>query len=523
MTDLLAKRLDRIVANGYDRLLAGIRRGIEKESLRIDSAGALSTRPHPETLGSPLTHPHITTDYSEALLEFVTPVCDKIKDVNDFLTRIHRHAYRNIGDEKLWVNSMPCILRGENSIPIAEYGNSNVGRMKQVYRRGLQYRYGRIMQTIAGIHYNFSLPDAFWQASFDEYADNETNVQDHVSTSYFAAIRNFHRYCWLLFYLFGASPAVCKSFLMGREHELQEFDEGTFYGPGATSLRMSSLGYRNAMQSEISVSYNNLVEYVDTLTLATTTSHPEYEKIGLKDEQGEYLQLNTNLLQIENEYYAVIRPKRVARSGEKPTRALRERGVEYLEIRCVDLDPFEPTGISDDQVRFLDMFLLFCLFEDSPVITASDTVSVATNKNRTVMSGRDPTTQLIKNGVSVPLRDWGVEVCNRLRPIALLLDTIDSDSAHSRVLDEQLGKLDDPGLTPSARILDELRARAEPFFEFAMRKATEHERTFKASGREDNVDPLFVALAETSLKDQRDIENSDDIDFEEYLRRYFAQ
>jgi len=237
VTDLLAKRLDWIAAKGYDRLLAGIQRGIEKESLRIDSDGALSTRRHPESLGSPLTHPHITTDYSEALLEFVTPVCDKIQDVNDFLTRIHRYVYRNIGDEKLWVNSMPCILRGEESIPIAQYGNSNVGRMKQVYRRGLQYRYGRIMQTISGIHYNFSLPDAFWQTFFETHAENETRIQDHISSSYFAAIRNFHRYCWLLFYLFGASPAVCKSFAAGRDVGLQTFDDETYYEPYATSLR----------------------------------------------------------------------------------------------------------------------------------------------------------------------------------------------------------------------------------------------------------------------------------------------
>ena len=186
---------------------------------------------------------------------------------------------------------------------------------------GLGHRYGRRMQTISGIHYNWSLPGL----GNDEY---------------FALIRNFRRHSFVLLVLFGASPAVCPSFVAGREHGLQPLSPHTLHLPHATSLRMGRLGYQSDAQASLSVSYNNLESYAASLHEALTKPYPPYKAIGIRNPGGEYNQLATSLLQIENEFYGTIRPKRTIERGERPLHALRERGVEYVEVRCMDLDPF---------------------------------------------------------------------------------------------------------------------------------------------------------------------------------------
>lgn len=520
MSDTLRARLRALEGNATAELLGQIRRGIEKESLRIRRDGVLAQTPHPPSLGSALTHPHVTTDYSEALLEFVTPTLTSIDATLEFLSAIHRFVYQNIGEEMLWVNSMPCILRGDTSIPIARYGTSNIGHMKYVYRRGLGYRYGRLMQTIAGIHYNFSVPDAFWSACAMDVG--AAPARDAVSAHYFAGVRNFHRYCWLLFYLFGASPAVCRSFLEDREHDLEALGPASFCAPFATTIRMSSLGYRNNAQAAISVSYDDVDAYVASLRHATATPHAAYERIGVR-ENGDYRQLNANLLQIDNEYYAVIRPKRVAKSGETPTHALHDRGVEYLEVRCVDLDPFCPVGIDPIQVRFLDVFLLFCLLQESPLLAAGESDVIAENKNRTVLRGREPGLELMRDGAAVPLRRWGSELCDALGDIAAVCDAILGGRDYAEAVTAQIEKLRDDERTPAAAILREIRANRESFFEFAMRKAVEHEGHFKQGSLDAATRQRFEALSQRSLAQQREIEAADDIDFDEFLARYFAQ
>ena len=139
--------------------LTGIRRGIEKESLRVAPDGNLSGRSHPRELGSTLTHPNITTDFSEAQLELITGVHATPEACIGQLHEIHRYVYSSLDDELLWVASMPCFVGDDADIPVGRYGTSNIGMAKTVYRLGLGHRYGRLMQTISGIHYNFSLPE----------------------------------------------------------------------------------------------------------------------------------------------------------------------------------------------------------------------------------------------------------------------------------------------------------------------------------------------------------------------------
>src|SRR3954471_10248447 len=411
--------------------LKGIRRGIEKESLRTNADGGLAMTPHPQALGAALTHPHITTDYSEAQLELITGVHPTPETCLEELLQIHQFTYRALGDETLWVSSMPCNLPADETIPIGRYGSSNVGRAKSVYRLGLAQRYGRRMQTISGIHYNWSLPGV-------------------SSEEYFGLIRNFRRQAFLLLYLFGASPAVCSTFVEGRQHELQTLSDSTMYMPHGTSLRMGRLGYQSDAQASLAVSYNSLDGYGASLQDALTRPYPAYEKVGIKNPGGVYNQLATSLLQIENEFYGTIRPKRVIFPGERPLHALRERGVEYVEVRLMDLDPFEPVGISAQTMRFIDVFLLQCLLSDSPADTPQEIAELAHNQHLTAARGREPGLQLLRGGREVGLTAWGAELVSQCAPIAAALDAAHGGTAYGDAVASALAALGDPDSLPSA-------------------------------------------------------------------------
>jgi glutamate--cysteine ligase len=378
--------------------------GLEKESLRVNSEGKIAQTPHPQSLGSALTHPYITTDYSEALLEFITPPFHAIGEALDFLRDLQQYVYNRLDKEVLWATSMPCVVAGESSIPIAAYGSSNAGMMKTIYRRGLGYRYGRAMQVIAGVHFNYSYSDAFWQA-LQQLEGDDQPLQEYISERYFDLLRNLLRIGWLIPYLFGASPAVCKSFLNGKASNLDSFDDYTFYEPYATSLRMGDIGYQNNKENEtgIKANYSSLDAYVDSLTRAISTPCPEYQRIGVKVD-GEYRQLNANILQIENEYYSTVRPKQLLRGNEKPSLALRQRGVRYIELRSLDINAFDPLGINEAQLHFLEALLLYCLFADSPPISAVERVEIDQNEMRVAHRGREPGLNLMRCGSAVALK-----------------------------------------------------------------------------------------------------------------------
>ena len=505
-------------------VLTRINRGIEKESLRISPAGKLAQSPHPAGLGSALTHSSITTDYSEALLEFISPVNNSIEGSLQQLEDIHSFTYRQLDGEILWTTSMPCIVTGDAGIPVAQYGSSNVARMKTVYRYGLGHRYGRLMQAIAGIHYNFSMPEDFWDLAWQD-AGHPGTRQEYVTQRYLGLIRNFRRYSWLLIYLFGASPAVCASFLKGREgHGLQPFDdEGkSFHLPYGTALRMGDLGYNSAAQKDLSVCYNTLENYVATLSAAIRQSHPAYRDIPA-GQGDDYQQLNDSLLQIENEFYSPIRPKRVARSGEAPLRALIRGGIEYIEVRCVDISPFSPAGINATEMRFLDTFLLYCLLEESPPCDDAEQAVQASNLEAVVGRGREPGLCLNNGSEGAPLVDWANELLAAMQPVADLLDTAHDDKHYNASLGQQRGKVEDPDLTPSARILREMSERKLPFFRVAMAYSEQWAEYFRERPLAEATLAAFEEETRRSVEDQASVEASDNISFREYLDNFFAQ
>src|SRR5688572_11772125 len=486
--------------------LASLRRGIEKESLRVRADGSLALTPHPVALGSALTHPHITTDFSESQLELITGVHADADGCLQELNEIHQVVVRSIGDEMLWASSMPCNLPADEAIPVGRYGTSNVGRAKSVYRMGLSYRYGRRMQTISGIHYNFSLPGV-------------------GSDGYFALIRNFRRLSWLPLYLFGASPAVCTSFVEGRNHQLQELSPGTMYLPHATSLRMGRLGYQSDAQSHLIVSYNNLASYSASLHEALTKPYPAYEKIGVRDgdagSSSPYRQLSTSLLQIENEFYSPIRPKRRIKPGERPLHALRERGVEYVEVRLMDLDPFNPVGIDARTMRFLDILLLHCLLEDSPPDNAQELRAIARNKLLGAQEGRKPGLKLERRGEQVPLIDWGKEVVAACAPIAEAVDAVRGGTSYRDALAAAVSALGDPETVPSARVLHAMaRNHGNSHGRFTLAESLSHRGTLLGIPLKAAVEERFSRLAQESLEKQKKIEASDRVDFETYRQRY---
>ncbi len=515
------RRLSALVNSGQPEILQGGRKGVEKESLRVKPDGRLAPTPHPRSLGSALTNEHITTDYSEALIELVTPAFTASWELLQYLLDLHQFVYRHLGDELLWATSMPSAIERDADIPLAQYGSSHIGRMKTVYRNGLGLRYGRMMQAISGVHFNYSFPLPFWEA-YADISESRLTGPAFVSASYFDLLRNYRRYGWIVLYLFGVSPVVCKSFLAGRNFQLADFTHDTAYEPYATSLRMSDVGYRNRNQAGLAVSVNSLEEYVRDLTHAITTPHPPYEALGVKV-NGEYRQLNANILQLENEYYSFIRPKRVARSGERPTKALLRAGVEYVEVRALDVSAFDPVGVNQNKLRFLEAFMALCLLKESPPIGASEQDSLDQNHITVARRGREPGLTLWRDGSSASMRDWARELLDSLIGICEVLDKGDASRPYTHALTAQAAKIENVALTPSARLMAELASTGESFAALALRMSATHKGYFLDlyAPNEARLSE-FASEAQESLLAQRRIEAADSGTFEQFLARYFS-
>ncbi|MBN4665783.1 glutamate--cysteine ligase [Pandoraea nosoerga] len=522
--DTLDRRLALVMQPTHRTLLGEGLSGIERETLRVESDGALALTPHPRALGSALTNDEITTDYSEALLEFITPPQHDAAQVIARLHEIHQFAYRKLGAQLLWSDSMPPALPPEDVIPIADYGTSHIGMLKHVYRRGLALRYGKPMQCIAGIHYNFSLAEPVWELLRESEGAKES-ARDYQSARYVALIRNFRRYSWLLMYLFGASPVLHAEFLRGRQHGLESFDEGTLGLPYATSLRMSDLGYQNSAQSEVSPCYDCLPSYIDALTQAVSQPHPAYEALGTK-RNGEWIQLSTNLLQIENEFYATIRPKRVTYSGERPVQALARRGVQYVEVRCIDIDPFLPVGIDVDTARFIDAFLLFCALEDSPSCSNAENMENRDNFAHVVKQGRKPGLMLHRGGEAITLLDWAEQLLERIDRTAAAFDAQRGGAHYAHSMALQRAKVRDVSLTPSARVmaaLEPLRGtKGGAFQAFALAQSQRHAQTLRDMPLDAAVVEHFETLARKSLEAQAELERTQVGDFDAFVAAYRA-
>ena len=560
MRDILAALPQR------SHLLEGKRIGLEKEGLRVQADGVLSQTDHPTALGSALCNANITTDYSEALLELVTPALTSAADAFRFLGQTHQFVYQNLPQgEFIWNTSMPCVLQGEDKIRIAGFGHSNIGTMKTVYRRGLGLRYGKVMQTIAGAHYNYSWPTRMWQAlaTADQQSDKARNPQlaaafldhldeeaardtkadtaakgaashDYVSENYMAATRNLLRNGWLIPLLFGASPAICKTFLLGGEPlpGMQVHKGSTFYEPYATSLRMGDIGYnykRDAATS-IKVDYSSVASYTADLHRLITTPHPKYREAGIKNAQDEYQQLNDSVLQIENEYYSSVRPKQLTLDREPPVHAMQQRGIMYLELRSLDINLFEPLGVSLEQLHFLEVFMLHALLTRSPAIDEAEMTMLAENRKLVAHQGRDPQLQLQTSTGNRLLQECATELLDEFAAVAEFLDSdraavagAESSTRYSAAVAAQLAKIADYSLTPSARVLEKMFSEDLSFFELARDHSLQSMEHCGSIPVDDEIHQRLQDLVPQSLQKQEQIEASQTIGFTEYLEQYLAQ
>jgi glutamate--cysteine ligase len=518
----LAQRLARLDGAGASAALRGNLIGLEKEGLRASRDGHLALSPHPSALGSALTHPHITTDFSEALLELITPPSTQVEHVLGFLTDLHAYVYRHLDDELIWATSMPCVLEGGAAIPLAYYGTSNAATMKTVYRRGLGNRYGRTMQLIAGVHFNFSFAEPFLEI-YQERLGRPGDAVAFRSEAQMGMIRNLQRVGWIVPYLFGASPAVCASFVQGRETDLQAFDAHTLYYPFATSLRMGDIGYQNQQEqgTGMKASYDSLDSYVRSLTWAIETPCPQYERIGVKV-GDRYEQLNANVLQIENEYYSTVRPKQITEWMEPPSLALRRRGIRYTELRSPDVNLFEPVGVSAEEIRFLETLMLYCLILDSPRIGARERRQIDENQVLTAHRGREPGLTLAREHTRVSLREWASLILEDMVAVAALFDGA-SEGRYRQAVALQREKVLDPEATPSAQILATMREQGEGFFRLARRISEAHREALIRHQIDPEREALLDRLARSTVEQQAALEAADDRSFDDFLADYLSQ
>lgn len=522
MKRILSKFAERLqtVANKPE-VFQNFGRGLERESLRYTPDGALTQTPHPAALGSALTHRWITTDFAESLLEFITPVSHDVDTLLAQMADIHHFAQSKLGEEKLWPLSMPCYVGSEEGIELAQYGSSNTGKMKTLYREGLKRRYGSLMQIISGVHFNFSFPTSFWDALLGEQ-DPQTR-QASQSAAYFGVIRNYYRFGWLIPYLFGASPALCSSFLQGRKTDLPFESLGnTLYLPYATSLRLSDLGYTNSAQSVLQIGFNSIEQYLQGVNEAIRTPSQQFAKLGVKVE-GQYHQLNSNVLQIENELYAPIRPKRVTQSGERPSQALARAGVEYIEVRSLDVNPFSPIGIDEDQVRFLDLFLAWSALSDSDPMGNCELACWRDNWRKVVLEGRKPglELQIGCHGEVLTLQTWAKRVFADLRAIAQTMDAALGGQAYQVVCDKLEGWIDNPELTLSAQILAQIKQHGG-----LGKTGCALGNQYRAENLQHHYQYYSLDVMEQevcrSTQAQAEVEAKDTLSFDAYLTQYFA-
>jgi len=519
MNPVFEKKVLALNSPDWYPLIKQIKRGLEKESLRVNSHGEIVNTLHPKGLGSSLTHPLITTDFSESLLEFITPPTEDLDKPFEMLDEIHRYVYHILQDEMLWASSMPCKLPKEGEIPIAVYGSSNLGVLKNIYRRGLGYRYGRTMQTIAGIHYNFSLSETFWE-HYHQLNQSTLPLQVFVTEQYLGIIRNAYRFAWLLPLLFGASPAVSGCFFKGQQPALEKWGEETLMGPYATSLRLSDLGYQNKIQSTINISYNSMDEFLGTMQKAVHTPVPEYSKIGIKKD-GQYRQLSDSFLQLEDEHYAMIRPKRVAGEDERMLAALMRDGIEYIEVRALDINPFIPIGIDKETAHILDVFLLTCLLLESPPLTDAENQIIGYNHRQIVKWGRQPGLLIIGNDEKpcIAMEEAG-RLLDMMYKAADLLDQAYEKTVFTNAC--EMAKINFIGSDslPSARVLREIIDHRGSYFDFAWRWSLNHKRYFDTKGISSLNVEKYQKLAVISHQDQARLESKDTLSFDEYLHRY---
>jgi glutamate--cysteine ligase len=410
----------------------------------------------------------------------------------------------------------------EDSIRLAQYGSSNIGLFKTLYRRGLGVRYGRRMQTIAGVHYNLSFPDSVFSALQQQETDpalQELSLQDYRSHRYLGLIRNFIRLTPLVMFLLGASPTVNSCFMQGRDHHMLPLTRGTLYVPYATALRMGNFGYQNSAQKQLGIQYNNLTDYLAGLQKAVKTPYPAFSRLGLDDAQGEPLQINDHVLQIENEYYSLVRPKQVPEADETPSQALANRGIGYVELRAVDINPYSPIGIDEHSAGFLETLATYCLLKDSPELLAPEMAVIEKNQAEVVNRGRAENAVIWVDGQAVAIEQWAQGYLDAMQPISQLLNKTYNNAVYSEAMAVMQQRIHEVNDSLSAMMVGDTRD-AGGMWQLGYSLLQDHEELFENYPMSAETVSYFADAAENSLQKQAALEQENDISFSDYLAAY---
>ena len=482
-------------------------RGIEREALRIQPDGNISIQPHPRKLGCKLTNPYITVDFSESLLEFITPPYETIDDSLLFLQKISEFAAKNLENGEILLSSSMPMKTDDAKINIADFGTSPSGLMKTLYRKGLANRYGKIMQIISGIHYNFSFNKKIFTDNFPD---------KHSDDLYFKTINYYFQYMWLIPYFFGASPICAKNSISNNlMSDYDAIDKDYCVSRFATSLRMSPIGYKSSTQDTLNISYDNIDQYTYDLLKATETPESIFNVINLSNQDNEKLQLNSNILQIENEYYSEIRPKQIASPCERPAEALRKRGVAYIEVRVLDVNPYEAIGISNETAYFIEALLYTCLMSQN---NQFHSLNYKENFNKIVTQGRNKQLELSTNIGNMHTSELGNHLLDEIEYYAKKMG--------SRYLDavkEQRKKLDNPNLTLSGKMFNDITNSGLCYSDWLLAISNKNHKllTEKSIITSEEMD-MFKKEAVISYQACQTLEASSKVSLDEYIQLYYS-
>ena len=362
--------------------------GIEREGLRVDFTGKLSEKNHPIVFGDKIYNPYITTDFSESQLELITPTFSNIEETYKFLNALYDIVAMEINDEYLWPQSMPCIIPEDKDIPIAKFCGCEEGRVAREYREELFLKYGGKRQLISGIHYNFS----FNENIIKKLYKNSHKLQDYKDFKdniYLKVTRDYLRYRWLLIYILGCTGVVHESYQEECVKQLEEISKDSFSNEGALSYRNSECGYKNKI--DLFPNYNSVKDYVDSINKF----------------------IDEDFIDNHKELYAPIRLK--AKDPKYLLDSLINDGINYLEYRSIDINPFEKGGIALSDLHFINLFNLFLLIEDESDYENWQQEALI-NQNIIATHGQN-NVELIKDGKSISKVEWGLEIINKIKVI----------------------------------------------------------------------------------------------------------
>ncbi len=488
--------------------------GLERETLRVDaSTGTIAQTSHPKGAGSAFSHKNITTDFSEALLEFVTDPYSSVEEAAEALKKLQEFTLEVMENELYWPNSMPPKIESEDEIKIGEYGDSNAGKMRHLYRVGLSHRYGKMMQAIAGIHYNFSFKDSFIDQWREKIAPT-SDLQHFKTERYLHLCRNIARLGFVIPYFFGASPLMSKCFVKGHNRNFLSLNEQDNYLPEGTSFRLSDIGYGNN-KCHFDVSYNSVDQFIKNIHYAISTPCKDFSKIAIKDENGAYQQINNHILQIENEYYSSIRPKQLFGAGENFLEALKEKGIEYVELRSLDVNPLVDIGITVEDMRFVQVLLSACFLTDAAPLSQKEYEQTQKNIKIVAERGREAGITINLLAQETSLKEALTFVLDWMEPVAELLG-----APFVTAIQNRRPMIDSPDLTPSAQLLKKVIDSELDYQTFFLKEAKKLFQRESTSLTEEERTQMRRE-AEASLKAQAEHEATPQIPFDQYLKNYF--